>query len=136
MNVLMISTDRKIFEDGSAVRSRMLEYGKLFDELHIIVFSKEKNKTKISDNIFVYSTNSMSKFFYIINAVIIAKKFKIKLQLQIHTDFLSRYFIQKSLLNRLRVVVAKFLLPKTNCIRVASKRIADTLKTIVDDSKI
>jgi len=165
MNVLMISTDRKIFEDGSMVRSRMLEYGKLFDELHIIVFSKERNKTKISDNIFIYSTNSMSKFFYIINAVkigkkivktspnnfiittqdpfetgisgwLIAKKFKIKLQLQIHTDFLSRYFVQKSLLNRLRVVVAKFLLPKTNCIRVVSKRIADTLKTIVDDSKI
>src|SRR3989338_5363206 len=165
MNVLMISTDRKIFEDGSMVRSRMLEYGKLFDELHIIVFSKERNKTKISDNIFIYSTNSMSKFFYIINAVkigkkivktspnnfiittqdpfetgisgwLIAKKFKIKLQLQIHTDFLNKYFIQKSLLNRLRVVVAKFLLLKTNCIRVVSKKIADTLKTIVDDSKI
>ena len=40
----MISTDRKIFEEGSAVRARMIEYGKLFDELHIVVFTKRNLK--------------------------------------------------------------------------------------------
>ena len=38
--------------------------------------------------------------------------------------------------NRVRVVIAKFLLPKADCVRVVSKRIADSLKTIVSDSKI
>jgi hypothetical protein len=39
----MISTDTKIFEQGSSVRNRMVEYGSLFDELHIVVFTKKGN---------------------------------------------------------------------------------------------
>jgi len=35
----MISTDRGILEEGTAVRQRMVEYGSLVEELHIIVFS-------------------------------------------------------------------------------------------------
>ena len=39
MKVITIGTDRKIFEEGSAVRERMVEYGKLFEKLEVIVFS-------------------------------------------------------------------------------------------------
>ena len=38
--VLMISSDRKVFEKDSAVRRRMIEYGGITDELHIVVFSR------------------------------------------------------------------------------------------------
>lgn len=38
----MISTDRKIFEENSFVRSRITQYGELFEELHVIVFSMNK----------------------------------------------------------------------------------------------
>src|SRR3989344_7606147 len=71
MKVLMISTDRKIFEDGSAVRARMIEYGKLFDELHIVVFTKRNLNVKIqiSKNVFAYPTNSLSRFLYIFDAI-------------------------------------------------------------------
>ena len=69
----MISTDRKIFEEGSAVRERMIEYGELFDELHIIIFEQKvegrKWKVEIEKNTFAYSTNSLSKFFYIFDAI-------------------------------------------------------------------
>ena len=37
----MISTDRKIFEEGSAVRVRQIEYAKEYEEVHIIVFAKK-----------------------------------------------------------------------------------------------
>ena len=42
MKVIMISTDRKAFEEGSEVRERFGKYGSLVDELHIIVFAEKK----------------------------------------------------------------------------------------------
>jgi len=47
--LLMISTDRKIFDEGSAVRARQVEYAKEWDEVHIIVFDEvisHKSKVK------------------------------------------------------------------------------------------
>ena len=79
MKVLMISTDRKLFEKGSNVYKRSVSYGRLADELHIIVFSLEKkeypkNKFQIASNVWVYPTNSYGKVFYITDAIRIGKK--------------------------------------------------------------
>jgi len=54
MKVLMISTDRNIFMEGTEVRERMVKYGRLTEELHIIVFSKSSSdlqlqKIKVSE---------------------------------------------------------------------------------------
>lgn len=159
MRVLMISTDRKVFEQGSAVRSRLLEYGRLVEELHVIVFSKRalgfRDKV-IPPNIFLYSTNSIGGFFYIPSVVIRALTlkrsgvmvdvvttqdpfetglagyiatgvFKAGLHIQIHTDLMSPFFARESVLNRLRVLVANFLIPRANAIRVVSERIKNSL---------
>lgn len=56
----------------------------------------------------------------------VASKFRLPLHLQIHTDFLSPYF-KTSLLQRLRIMLATFLLPKASGVRVVSKRIATSL---------
>lgn len=72
----MISTDRNIFKEDSAVRQRMIEYGTLFDELHIIVFSMKKlslNNTQLSKNTFAYPTNALFKPFYLSRAYRVAK---------------------------------------------------------------
>lgn len=90
MKVISIGTDRKLFEEDSAVRKRVIEYGRLFEKLHIIVFSKRnfqitnsklqtnpKSKIqsfKIGENITVYPTNSRNKLFYIIDALLIIRK--------------------------------------------------------------
>lgn len=72
IKVLMISTDRKIFEKGSPVFERMIEYEKLFKELHIVVFATQDLKLpsimKISENTFAYATNSISKLLYVKDA--------------------------------------------------------------------
>ncbi|MBI2047719.1 MAG: glycosyltransferase [Parcubacteria group bacterium] len=81
MKILMLSRDEKIFEKGSTVRVRMVEYGTLFEELHVVVFTKRfkiydlrfKN-IKIGNNVWVYPTNSIGKLFYIFDAMRIAKK--------------------------------------------------------------
>ncbi len=80
----MISTDTKIFQEGSAVRARQVEYAKEWKEVHIVVFDKLKNqiypakagqaKIKntshqiqreqvIATNCWAYSTASASKLF-------------------------------------------------------------------------
>lgn len=86
----MISTDTKIFEEGSAVRARQAEYAKGWDEVHIIVFAKrnaqfpitnnevnhksqdpnsrELKEASIAPNCFVYPTRSWSKFLYSLDA--------------------------------------------------------------------
>lgn len=72
----MISTDRKLFQEGSDVHSRILEYGKLFEELHVIVFSLRRHglsKTLLSDNVTVYPTNSFFRMVYVTDAFIIAR---------------------------------------------------------------
>ena len=58
---------------------------------------------------------------------LIARKFKIPLQIQIHTDFLSPYFGKESFLNKIRVIVGKFLIKRADCIRVVSERIKNSL---------
>ena len=162
MKVLFVSSDRNIFKKDSDIQSRYLDYGKLFEEIHVIVFSDKKlgNKNvKIGDNVFVYPTNHIFKLFYLWNIYKIAKKiilllgignsplvissqdpfeaglaawmlkkiYKIPLQIQIHTDFLSPYFGKGSFINKFRVILAKFLIPRADGIRVVSERIKNSL---------
>ena len=170
--VLSIGTDRKLFEENSPVRQRQAEYGNLFEELHIIVFSTKKLKikswkSKISNNVWIYPTNSSSRLFYIIDAYkigkkiienykleiensakavisaqdpfetglvayLLARKFHLPFQLQIHTDFFSRYF-KNSFLNRFRLPLARFLIPHAQSLRVTSHILARSLETNFHD---
>lgn len=72
---VMISTDRTVFNEKSAIRSRMIQYAKLYKELYLIVFSTKKFESiSIADNCTIYSTNSFSKLNYISDAIKIGKK--------------------------------------------------------------
>ena len=63
---IMVSTDRQIFLEKSAVRARMVEYSKLYKELHIIIFSSKRFESKeISSNCTIYSTNSFVSWNYV-----------------------------------------------------------------------
>ncbi len=57
----------------------------------------------------------------------IARHFNFPLHLQIHTDFLSPYF-KTGTIQRIRVMLGKFLIRKAQGVRVVSKRIVDSLK--------
>ncbi len=165
MKVISIGSDRKLFEENSAVRQRQIEYGKFFEEVHIVVFNKRDTKhelrvTKIADNIFVYPTNSRSKLFYIFNSLLIIKKliknFKLKIEncvitaqdpfetgligaiaklffglplhIQIHTDFMAKYFTRVYRLNRIRIMIAEFVLKYSDRVRVVSERVKRSIE--------
>ena len=160
----MISTDRGLFDENSEVRQRIVEYGNLTEEMHVIVFNRYKlgeavgiDMISASSKVFIYPTDSDSKLSYIFDAMKIAKKiikthshgldlitvqdpfevgwaghrisrkFKVPLHIQIHTDFLNPYFKKGSLLNKIRVLMAKFIIPKASCVRVVSERIKNSL---------
>ncbi|NQV88255.1 MAG: glycosyltransferase [Parcubacteria group bacterium] len=151
MKLLMISTDQKIFEEGSMVRERMKEYARYLSELHIIVFGDRKfDSQTISQNCFAYSTRSKSKWFYPFDAIRIGrsiisdkninnitcqdpfltsmagvslkKRFLLPLEIQVHTDIGSPYFTY-TFSNRIRKSMAFMYLPKANHVRVVSQRI-------------
>lgn len=65
-------------------------------------------------------------------------KTKIKLNIQIHTDIFSPYFIGGHLLNNIRIILARFLIPKADSIRVVTKKIKDSIVSNfeIDKNKI
>lgn len=161
----MLSTDQNIFNTGSEGQKRMIEYGSLFEELHIIIYTKSGFRIQNlgfngKNNVFIYPTNSWIKLLYFRDTYKIAKKiflnsksyiqnsfvittqdpfetgfmgyllkrkFKLPLQIQIHTDFLSPYFWRESFKNKIRVLLGKWLIKKADCIRVVSGRIKKSI---------
>lgn len=155
MNVLMISSGTNInfFRENSPEQQRMLRYGALVEELHIIVFSEQGYPgQKIGKNVWVYPTNSKSKWWYVPNAIRIGRRIRtvdlvtaqdpfeagfvgwrisrrkrIPVQIQIHTDFLNSYFGAERFLNKIRTWMARFILRRASCVRVVSERIKNTI---------
>lgn len=151
----MLSTDSQIFNVASQVRARILEYGKLFEELRVIVYTKPGQKEEAIGNVSLMPTNNRFRLGYFFRAIELGKRvvrdgvgwvvssqdpfetgwvayrlkriFNIPFQAQIHTDFLSPYFASGSLKNRLRVFLAKWLVRRADRIRVVSTRIKESL---------
>ena len=166
MRLLMLSRDPKIFDDGSDVRRRMLEYAKSVEELRIVVFARglsSRAKSRDYNNMRIYPARSLPDMYkmgssilrssqglrscedpsiehsnqWVITAqdpfetgfvgYLLKQKRKIPLELQIHTDFLSPYFWKESLKNKIRVLLAQWLIKKADKIRVVSDRIKNSL---------
>jgi len=155
MKVLMISTDARITDTSSKEFLRMKEYASVLEELHIIVCTTKTEVEEMQEgNLFVYPTLSRNKLFYGINSFFLAKKLKsntlslvsaqdpfetglialfisqylnVPLEVQIHTDFLSPYFLH-SFKNYIRVFLARVTLPRAEGVRVVSERLAREVK--------
>jgi len=163
LRVLTIGSDRKIFEKGSFVRKRAIEYSTLAEEYYAILFTRKDHGVtveQISDNAWVIPTNSKNRWHYVFDAIKIGKKmsgidvvstqdpfesgwvglklskfFSCTLQVQIHTDFLSPHF-SSNFLNVVRVFIAGRVLPRADIIRVVSARIKKSLKKYKIKAKV
>lgn len=77
MKVISLGMGQNIFTEDSAVRQRQIKYGKIFDELHLIVFTPNDlsfQNQKLSDNVFLYPTKSKIRAFYIFDFLRIISK--------------------------------------------------------------
>ncbi len=161
MKLLMISTDRGLLDTTSRVSERFRMYANLFESLEVIVFSVGKrDMVTLAPNVKIYPTNSSTKVWYIFDAIRIARALcadvvsgqdpfetgfvayrisrilNAKLHIQVHTDVFNDAFRFASVLNQIRVRVAKWLLPKAHGIRVVSERIARSLKRTVSTLQV
>jgi len=156
MKVLIINLDKTIFKNNSSSLERLKEYSALADKIFVITWTNGREDKICPDGrLEVFPTNSPFKPLYYYHTWklakkilkenkidliftqdpfetglagwIIAKIYRIPLQLQIHTDFLSPYFWQESLLNKLRVVLAGFLIRRASYLRVVSDRIKQSV---------
>ncbi|MGC9605499.1 MAG: glycosyltransferase family 4 protein [Minisyncoccia bacterium] len=149
--LLSIGTDRSIFEEGSAVRLRQIEYAKKWDEVHIVVFAgRDFTEQQISADCFIYPTRSGSKPLYPLGAMklgrsiirsrgitditcqdasftamagaYLAKRFGLPFEIQVHEDIGSpRYAFNMK--NRIRKALAARYVRRADTIRVVSERI-------------
>ncbi len=137
---MLIGTDRTIFTPGSAVRARIARFGQGYTEgLDSIVFAVRAygatGAQELAPGVHAYPTNSRSRLLYGLDALrivrhlprpdavsaqdpfetglvalLIARYWRVPLMIEMHTDFLSPSFVRHSLLNRLRVLIAGFVL--------------------------
>jgi glycosyltransferase involved in cell wall biosynthesis len=153
MRVLSIGTDRKLFEDGSFVRDRQTMYAEKVGAIDTIVFTKKGYSPLRFGTLTVTPTNSSSKLLYGWNtwriakglprpdavttqdpfetgliALFVARRLKVPLHVQVHTDFTSREFARHSFINWIRQRIAWFVLKRAARIRVILKRTADDIR--------
>lgn len=149
----MISTDRLIFDEKSAVRARQVEYAKEWEEVHIVVFEKPTQDTRrieIAPNCWVYLTQSYSKFLYPWDAIRLGKKIiqeraitditcqdasltalagvclkkKFGIPLEIQIhEDLGSPYYAYNVTNKIRKMLANRYIPQAEKIRVVSERI-------------
>lgn len=156
MKLLTIGSDRKLFEEGSDVSRRALEQSALLTEHAIIVFAKRSlgfAPRRLNERVLVVPTNSLSRFLYIFDAIriglregrgamlittqdpfeagltglVLSHRLRLPLLVQVHADIFSSRFRHGSLLARVRVLLARLVLPRADYIRVVSERIRSSL---------
>ncbi len=168
MKVLSIGTDRKLFEEGSAVLERALGYASKVEELHMLVFTlkKERLSTKKINNLYLYPTNSLSQWLYVLDALKLSKKVIVENKLSsgsvistqdpFQTGFVGvclkhRFnlplqvqihtdflnpYFSKSFFNKIRRTIASFVIPRADGLRVVSEIIKSSLKKSFPNLKI
>lgn len=136
------------------MRARILAYTKSFREVHIVVLCGPGYTPEVVEGrVHLHPTNSRLRFLRVFDALrigkkvsaidvvtsqdpfetgvaawLIARKKRAPLHVQVHTDFLSREYWNLSLLNRIRVFLAGFVLMRAARIRAVSDRIAHSIE--------
>ena len=144
----MISTDNLAFGETNDTRLRFESYAKAIGEVHFIVVSREHRETiqieggsaivcasgklRVLGLLRAYMIGSRMKGVDVVSAQdpfeqgfigwLIARRLKAGLHIQVHTDIGSPYFTENSK-NKIRVYIARFLLPRADAIRTVSERV-------------
>ncbi len=143
MKLITIGNDPKLFEEGSAVYKRQVEYGKIFDELHAFSRTGGLSSSQISENVFVhpFSIREISKlisqetvvstqdpFEHGLIGAWLKFKYGTPLHVQLHTDFNNKHFLFSSVLNFIRFFIAYLVLPYADSVRTVSERVKRNIK--------
>jgi glycosyltransferase involved in cell wall biosynthesis len=138
MKILMVSSDPTVLED-TATAERIEEYRRLVDELYVVVIAGKLNvwaffhaywdgarilRERGPEGFLITAQDPSERWLV---AWLLARAYRVPLEVQIHTDIMSPYLLAESIKNKLRLRIAKFILPRSDCIRVVSRRILKSL---------
>ena len=164
MKALFVSNDPTIFAAASPARARMRAYAEAIGELHIVSSAPSAARDEQEGNLFLHTVH-VSKLFRLhtlarrahalvleygieiisaqdpfehgLAALRAARGTEAKLHIQVHTDFLSPWFVKSGnwrsprvrmpLLNRSRRKIADRVLPHAAGIRAVSERVKASL---------
>src|SRR3989344_6123314 len=146
MKILNLSLDKSILDKNSKTSRRVVEYGDWADSYIVVVPDKDYKEIRLSEKVFVYGSGGNNKIFQLINVYrvakkllkrggfdlitvqdqyylalvgrILAKKFKIGLELQIHG--FEKY-------SGLRKIIADFAILRASAVRCVSRRLKGQL---------
>jgi glycosyltransferase involved in cell wall biosynthesis len=155
MKALVLSGDDSILVEGTRSQARMLEYARLFDGLHIVVASHSSFGRPESGGLSSYPAagrNALTRMLRLgrigsavcrtvrpdvistqdaggfgLVGYLLARWYRIPLQVQVHTDIISPFYRRASWREWLHHRLACFVLPRATCIRVVSKRVGDAI---------
>ncbi len=156
MKLVVLGGDDSILVEGSRSQRRVHAYADLFDELHVIVAARSGRGTQFPDGLRTYAALGSSlpvrvgrmlrigmsvckevhpDVISTENADLIgligyflSRRFRVPLQVQVHTDIFSPYYRKASWREWLRFRAAVFILPRASGIRAVSKRVADNIQ--------
>jgi len=155
MKLLMLSGDPAILDRSSRSHARMQGYARQFEALHVVVACRRSGSAQVQDGLYTYPVRSGSgpgralgalvKGWGICRSVrpdlvstqdadllgligyLLARRFKIHLQVQVHTDLFNPRYRQAGWRERVRVALARFVLPRATCIRAVSEHVAASI---------
>ena len=146
VKILSISLDNSVLNKKSALAKRTVEYGNLAEKYTVIALSKESKKIILSEQVSAIGVGAHNRIFALFKIYkiakrllyrskhdiitvqdqyylallgwLLAKKFSVGLEIQVHG--FEKYY-------GLRKLIAKFILPRANAIRVVSQRLRKRL---------
>lgn len=167
MTVLFLSSDPKLFISESAVRARMRAYAEAIGTLHIVCRSREGElieETAGTGKLIIHGVrvgkfqmlfllpriirsyiraygievvSAQDPFEHGLMALLAVRGTAARLHIQVHTDYLSPWFLRGRvfrsprvpvpLLNRVRVHIADYVLPRAHAARAVSMRVRTSL---------
>ncbi|MBI2121759.1 MAG: glycosyltransferase family 4 protein [Candidatus Sungbacteria bacterium] len=167
MKVLVIGNDPQIFDKNSETHMRVCAYADFFDSYHIISKTLRRVAPFNVGKLYLWPINFRYKLGWPLGAILLGKKIareqKIDIidaqdpaesgfaawfisyltgkpfRLQIHTDIMSPWYRRASWKEWMRYGLAKFLIPRADCIRVVSERIRKSIldsRFMIHDSRI
>jgi glycosyltransferase involved in cell wall biosynthesis len=154
MRLLLIGTDRTVFSEGSAARERLARLSAETGPLDVLIFSTRKHgirgPQKIAPGVHAHPTNSLSRLLYgwdalritrhlskpdVVSgqdpfetglaALRIARRFRSKLAIEMHTDPFAPPFRRHSVLNRMRLLIVGFVLRRADGGYAVNRRVRD-----------
>jgi glycosyltransferase involved in cell wall biosynthesis len=155
MNILMISTDRSVFNKESAFRARLFEYQKHLGHITVLVLGI-RGEEDIAPEIRAIGVLRKTKLGTLRAAYLIARSLSVSdpvawlvttqdeftgligyflrrrlgvvWRAEVHTDILSPWFGRVFLKNNIRKLVFRLTIPRASGIRVVSERIKRSLQ--------